>query len=103
MHYGVWLLELSAHGVKLFCLGFLFRWVSMTAQSFLSAIEKPALATILSVSIALVFPVLCLGALWGLGLDGIWLNMTGTSILAAILSVILLIRVRNDLRTHETS
>lgn len=92
------LLELSAHAIKLFCLAFLFRWVSLSAQSFLSAIEKPVLATILAVAVALVFPVIILGAFWGFGLDGIWLNMVGTYILSAILAVVLLLKVGQEIK-----
>lgn len=92
------LLELSAHAIKLFCLAFLFRWVSLSAQSFLSAIEKPVLATILAVAVALVFPVIILGAFWGFGLDGIWLNMVGTYILSAILAVGLLLKVGREIK-----
>ena len=92
------LLELSSHAIKLFCFTYLFRWLSMATQSFLSAIEKPVQATIMAVAVALVFPVILLGALWTLGLDGIWLNMVGTSALAAILAVMLLIRLGKEIK-----
>ena len=92
------LLELSSHAIKLFCFTYLFRWLSMATQSFLSAIEKPIQATIMAVAVALVFPVIMLGALWTLGLDGIWINMVGTSALAAILAVILLIRLGKEIK-----
>jgi len=81
------LLELSAHALKLFGLTYLLRWFTIMTQSFLRAIEKPLHATILSIAVALVFPVIMLGALWGLGLDGIWLNMFGTSALALVLGL----------------
>ena len=84
------LLELSTRALQLFSLTYLVRWFSISAQSFLAAIEKPMQATILSVCVALVFPVIMLGALWNFGLDGIWLNMFGTSVLALGLSVILI-------------
>lgn len=84
------LLSLAEHGIRLFCFAYLFRWFGVMTQSFFSAIEKPMLATVMSVCIALVFPVLCLGALWGLGLDGLWLNFVGTNALAFILGGILL-------------
>jgi Na+-driven multidrug efflux pump len=87
------LLELSGRAIKLFSLAFLFRWVSIATQSFLSAIEKPIFATFTSVAVAFIFPVIMLGALWQLGLDGIWLNLCGTSVLAAILSVALIIPI----------
>ena len=79
------LVELSVHAIRLFCFAYLFRWLTVAAQSFLSAIEKPVSATLLAVAVALVFPVILLGSLWSLGLDGVWLNMLGTSLLAGIL------------------
>lgn len=42
---------------------FLFRWIALTTQSYLSAIEKPARATVMALAIAFVFPVVLLGAL----------------------------------------
>ncbi len=90
------LLELSARAVRLFCLAYLFRWISVTTQSYLSAIEKPLQATIMSVASSFVFPVALLGALWNLELDGIWLNFAGVNLLTAILSVILLRRLSGE-------
>lgn len=92
------LLELSAHAIRLFCFAYLFRWVSITTQSFLSAIEKPAQATVMAVAVALVFPVIMLGALWTFGLDGIWLNMVGTSVFSAILGMLLLLRIARGMK-----
>ena len=97
------LLEISTHAIRLFCFAYLFRWIAVTTQSFLSAIEKPVQATIMSVSVALVFPILMLGALWGLGLDGIWLNFVGVNALAAILAVVLLIRVAREIKRKEAA
>lgn len=95
------LIDLSSHAIRLFCFAYLFRWVSIATQSFLSAIEKPVQATIVAVAVALVFPVLILGAFWGFGLNGIWLNMLGTSVLSAVLSVILLSRVGREFKKKE--
>ena len=97
----VQLRELSLSAIKLFSLAFLFRWLSISAQGFLSAIEKPVYATILAVSVALVFPAIILGVLWGMGLDGIWLNLTGTSILSAVLSVVLLVLVAREIKKKK--
>jgi len=94
----VLLLRESTHAIRLFCFAYLFRWFGVTTQGFLSAIEKPVFATVMSVSTALVFPVLILGALWTLGLDGIWFNFVGVNILTAALGVILLIRVRREIK-----
>ena len=86
------LLEESTRAIRLFCFAYLFRWFGVTTQGFLSAIEKPILATMMSVGTAFVFPVVLLGSLWSLGLDGIWFNFVGVNILAATLGAILLLR-----------
>lgn len=91
-------LDLASHALKLFSISYLVRWFSIIAQSFLTAIEKPVHATVISVATALVFPVLLLGALWDMGLDGIWLNTFGTALLTGILSVIMIILVQKGIR-----
>ena len=98
----VLLLEESTHAIRLFCFAYLFRWFAVTTQSFFSAIEKPALATIMSVSVALVFPLVILGSLWRLGLDGIWLNFVGVNALAAVLGGILLVRIAGEIQKKQT-
>ena len=95
------LLEMSAHAIRLFCFAYLFRWLTVSTQSFFSAIEKPALATIMSVSVAFVFPVMLLFALQPMGLDGIWVNFVGVNILGTILGVILLIRVVKEIHKKQ--
>ncbi len=97
----VLLLEESAHAIKLFCFAYLFRWFAVTTQGFLSAIEKPVLATLMSVATALVFPVIILGALWPFGLDGIWVNFVGVNILTAALGTVLLLRIKKEIRRRE--
>lgn len=95
------LLEISTHAIKLFCFAYLFRWFAVTTQSFLSAIEKPLQATVISVATAFVFPVILLGALWSFGLDGLWFNFVGVNILAALLGVILLIRLGREIKNKR--
>lgn len=97
------LLEVSTRAIKLFCFTYLFRWIAVTTQSYLSAIEKPVHATIMSVAVALVFPVILLGALWKFGLDGIWFNFVGVNFLATILAGILLIRLYREIKKKEKS
>ena len=95
------LLEISTYAIRIFCITYLFRWVAVTTQSFLSAIEKPAQATMMSVAVAFAFPVLLLGSLWSFGLDGIWFNFVGTNILACGLAGFLLVRVRREIKRKE--
>ena len=95
------LLEISTGAIRLFCFAYLFRWFVVTTQGFLSAIEKPLLATVMSVSVALVFPILMLGALWTYGLDGIWFNFVGVNALAALLGIVLRITVNKEINRRE--
>ena len=97
----VMLLEISTRAIKLFCFAYLFRWIAVTTQSYLSAIEKPVQATLMAVAVALVFPVILLGALWNFGLDGIWVNFVGVNFLATILAGVLLIRLYREIKTKE--
>ena len=91
------ILALSVGALRLFALTYLTRWFSFATQSYMLAIEKPIPASIISVSTALVFPVALIALLWPLGLTGIWLNFPGTSALAAVLSAVILLRLRREL------
>ena len=71
--------------------------VSFAVQSYMLAIEKAVPASVISAATALVFPVILIGVLWPLGLTGIWLNLAGTSVLAAILSAGILLKYRAEL------
>lgn len=95
------LLVLSARAVRLFCFAYVFRWLVVMTQSYFGALGKPLQAGMVSVGTAFVFPVLLLGLLWPLGLDGIWLNFVGVNALSAVLSVILLRRLSREIRKKE--
>ena len=85
-------MAMATGAVRLFSLTYLARWFSFWAQSYLLAVEKALQATIISISTALIFPVLLIGVLWPLGLTGLWLNFAGTAVLAGILAAVLLRR-----------
>lgn len=95
------LLSESARAIRIFCFAYVFRWFGVTTQGFFSAIEKPLFATLMSVSTALVFPVILLVALWHLGLDGIWANFIGVTLLTALLGGALLIRVAREIKAKS--
>lgn len=97
------LLKESTRAIRLFCFAYLFRWFGVTTQGFLSAIEKPVLAAFMSVGTAFLFPIIMLGSLWSLGLDGIWLNFVGVNILTATLGAILLIKVLREMKRRQHS
>lgn len=86
------LLEMAAAALQLFSLSYTLRWFSLASQSFFSAIGRPAPAALLSISSTLVFPLLVMVLLWPLGLNGLWLNLAGTALLAAVLAAALLLR-----------
>lgn len=94
-------LQMAVFAIRLFALTYITRWISFATQSYMLAIEKPLPASMISVSTALVFPVILVAALWPLGLTGIWLNFAATSVLAAVLSVVILFKVRPQLRQPD--
>jgi len=94
------LIAMSARALSLFAFAYLTRWISLATQSYMSAIGKAGYATAISLSMAFVFPVIFLLSLSSLGLDGLWLNMPFTSLLAAILAVVLL-RVHLTKKTKQ--
>ncbi len=93
--------SMSVGALRLFSITYITRWFSFATQSYMLAVEKPLPASIISVSTALLFPVILIGILWPLGLTGIWLNFAGTAILAAVLSAIVLIRLRGELKRPD--
>ncbi len=99
------LLSRSADAMRVFCLTFATRWFGFSVQSFLTALDKPLPATVLSLSSAFVYPVILLGALWTLGLDGLWLNTPIAAALVAVTAGITLILLGKSLfnqREHNT-
>ena len=87
-------LDMAVGALRLFALTYVTRWLSFAAQSCMLAVEKPLPASLISVSTALVFPVILLAALWPLGLTGVWLNFAVTALLAAVLAVVVLVRAK---------
>lgn len=91
------LLNLSARALKLFSVEFFFWWFGFAAQSFFNAVQKPKNAAILSVSTAIVFPLLMVILLWPLGLDGLWLNQAATYVPVGIIAFVMLRRLQKNL------
>ena len=90
-------MSIAIGALRLFSLTYITRWFSFAVQSYMLAIEKAVPASVISVATALVFPVILIGVLWPLGLTGIWLNLAGTSLLAGILSAVILLKYRAEL------
>ena len=65
-------------------------------QSYMLAVGKPAPASLLSISVALVFPVLLMAVLYPLGLTGLWLNLPIASLLTGLLAVGVFLKLRSQ-------
>lgn len=85
---------MAVSALLIFSFTYITRWLSFATQSFMLAIEKPVPASLISVSTALVFPVILVIILWPLGLTGLWVNFGATSLLAAVLSFVILVRLK---------
>lgn len=100
-HADMELINIAIAALKLFSLTYITRWFSSAAQSFMTAVEKPIQASIISVSTVLIFPIVLILALWPLGLTGLWLNFAGTSLLSAILALLVMLRFRKIYHTKK--
>lgn len=86
-------MEMASAAMVIFSLTYVTRWFSFATQSYMVAVEKAKEATLISVSTALIFPVILMVVLWPLGLTGIWMNFAGTAVLAGIMSLVILKKV----------
>ena len=94
------LLDVSAHALRLFSVEFLFWWFEYASQSFFNAIEQPKKATILTLTTAIIFPVIMVVVLWPLGLDGLWLNQAATYVPVGIIAFVMLRKTQKSLASH---
>lgn len=94
------LLNLSAHALRLFSLEFFFWWFGYASQSFYNAIENPKNATIITLSTAIVFPLIMVAVLWPLGLDGLWLNQAATYVPVCVIAFIMLRKTQKSLASY---
>ena len=88
----------AVDAMRLMGIAILSRWISFATQSYMTAVDRPIYASILSVSTAFVFPLAFVALLWRLELIGIWLNAPATYLLAAGTAVWILLRFRKEWR-----
>lgn len=91
------LLDNTAWALRLFSIGYLFKWISHSIQSFFMAIEWAFPALTISLSATFLFPLIMIAALLTMGLNGLWLNFPFTSLLSAILAIILIRALRKKI------
>lgn len=92
---------MAVTALRFFALTYLTRWFSFAVQSYMLAVGNAVGATVISLSVALLFPVILIVALWHLGLTGIWLNFAGTSLLAGVLAAFVMIRFQRNSRSDK--
>lgn len=78
--------EMSASGLSIYALSYLFAWVALMANQMLAATDLPAHALAVGISSQFVIPTVLLLAMSGLGLDGIWWSMVASSVASAVLA-----------------
>ena len=82
--------EMARSALMIFACTYFVRWISFAAQAFFLAIGKSAQATALSVCVALMFPLLLMGAFYALDLYGLWINTPVTAGIAGVMAIALL-------------
>lgn len=82
-------LVLAVPALIIFGTTYLTRWFSFAIQSFMSAIGKSIFASLISLGVSFIFPMLSVVIFWKSGLTGLWWNSSVTSILAGVLAFFL--------------
>ncbi len=99
------LMKLAIDAMPYFGLAFLFGWFCFAVQGFFAAIEKPIYATIVSVTFAIITPVILIYGLLPMGLTGLWLNYFGRSIITGAVAILLIIiaqkHMKKDILKHH--
>ena len=88
--------------LRIFAFSKLIFWFAFATQGYMTAVEKPFFATLISVGSAFVFPMIFIFALYNLGLTGIWLNAPLTMVVTTILSVVILFIFSKEMRKKES-
>lgn len=91
----VQLAEYAARGLRIYFVGYLLAGVNITAAGYLSAIDRPAGAFVLSIcrgAVAIVGCAVLLSALFEM--DGIWCSFGAAELLTALLTLYFLRRER---------
>lgn len=86
------ILDMAIEALKIASLAYMIKWVGLSIQQFLAAIEKPALSMAISLSSSCLFPLISIVILLPLDLRGLWLNPVLTAILTGLLAVTILLK-----------
>ena len=82
------MIDIARHGFRVYFMAFPVVGVQIIIQNYFQSLGKPRLSIFLSLTRQLLFLVPMLWVLpRALGVDGVWLSMTGSDLLAGILAV----------------
>lgn len=92
------LVAIAKTGIRLYFTGFLFAGTNILAAAFLSAVMRPKLAFIISVTRggAVIIPLVLLLSL-AFGMEGVWLSFTLSEFITCLLSVGGVVKCRAEL------
>ena len=93
--YDAELLKLTLRGFRIFSFSFLFAGISIFGSSFFTALNNGLISALISFLRTLVFQIAAVLILpIFLGIDGIWLSIIAAEIMSMIITVLLLIKMR---------
>jgi Na+-driven multidrug efflux pump len=88
----------ATKALKIFAVSKLFFWFAFATQCYMTAVEKSFYATLISVGSAFIFPMLFIFALNSIGLTGLWLNAPLTMAVCCIMSIVILILFKKEMK-----
>lgn len=91
----------AVKALKIFAVSKLMFWFAFATQSYMTAVEKSLYATLISVGAAFIFPMVFIFALYGLGLTGLWLNAPLTVLSVCVISAVILLIFRKEMKRIE--
>lgn len=87
------LLNMAIPAMRIHAFVFIFSWITMCAESLAIALKQTKISNLLSIFMALIFPISSLLILRPFGLDALWYVSVVSNILSALLSVGCLIHI----------
>lgn len=87
------LLNMAIPAMRIHAFIFIFSWITMCTESLAIALKQTKISNLLSIFMALIFPISSLLVLKPFGLDALWYVSVVSNILSALLSVGCLIHI----------
>ena len=91
------LLDATVTAVRLTAIAYIAKWLYVCINCFFMALERPLFAMIISLSDACIIPLILIFVLKPFELNGLWLNYPIRTILASLLALFVLWKMKNKL------